>query len=766
MRGLIGLRTEQRDRRRDGRAERIVVCLILAVFAGLGLAFSLVVPPFETPDEIYHFAFVRRLAQGGSLPVQTIEANGPWSHEGTQPPLYYFLAGRLTASLDQSDFDQLAVRNPYANLGNPLQPGNKNLMRYSARAWPLQGTNLALHIARWFSLALGTLSLYLIYRTARLALPGGRWSLLTLATSAAIPQFIFISASCTNDSIVILLSTATLYWLARLVARDGQDPVRPWEFFVLGILLGLAALSKLQALGLFILAAAVVLWLGFRYRSWKLVVAAGALILGPALAIAGWWYWRNHVLYGEWLGINRLLTINGLRDQPPSLRGYVGEMRGLRYSFWGLFGWFSILLPSWVYNVLDILTLVAGAGLLVRGLRAVRRAARQETPQAGFIRVRLLLAMWIILLIALMVYWASFAASSQGRLLFPGLAALVILMVLGLSTWSLPASLRWPSLAALLPAGLAMCSLYTLAVLLPASYRPLSPITAIPNDAQTVNAAYAAERLELLAVSVPHQRYKAGQTVPVTLYLRATGVSQADYPMFVQLLDQERRVLGNVTTFPGWGRFPTSLWQPGSIYADRYEVPVSGAFDPRSPLLAQVYAGFADPATLEPLAATTTGGKPFETIIAAVPVSPTARPDGFAGDLRPSAARFGDILRLRGYRCASAGGTSGEHLRVTLDWEVIGTPSDDYKAFLHLIGPDGSQTGVDGPPAAGRFPATYWQPGDRILSEFEVPVPAQDQPGSYKLWLGLYPATSRGAQRVPISASDGVVNDSQLLLCT
>jgi hypothetical protein len=97
---------------------------------------------------------------------------GPWEHEGTQAPLYYFLVGRLIASIDQSDFDQINQQNPHANLGNPLYPGNKNLMLYSARRLPLSGTNLAMHVGRWFSLVLSCLTILLVYLIARLAFPG------------------------------------------------------------------------------------------------------------------------------------------------------------------------------------------------------------------------------------------------------------------------------------------------------------------------------------------------------------------------------------------------------------------------------------------------------------------------------------------------------------------------------------------------------------------------------------------------------------------
>ena len=56
-------------------------------------------------------------------------------------------------------------------------------------------------------------------------------------------------------------------------------------------------------------------------------------------------------------------SFDGLRNDPLTLWGFWQEFRGLRYSFWGLFGWFSILLPNSVYTLLDGVTLLALAGL-------------------------------------------------------------------------------------------------------------------------------------------------------------------------------------------------------------------------------------------------------------------------------------------------------------------------------------------------------------------------------------------------------------------
>ena len=144
---------------------------IFVLFGGLGLAYSLVVPAFETPDEPFHYAFARHVAQGQGLPVQEPTAPGPWAQEGSQAPLYYLIAGAATAAIDQSDFAALAVENPRANIGDPLTPGNKNFMLTSGQWRPLTGSNLALHVGRWISLLLGAATLWGIYRLACFALP-------------------------------------------------------------------------------------------------------------------------------------------------------------------------------------------------------------------------------------------------------------------------------------------------------------------------------------------------------------------------------------------------------------------------------------------------------------------------------------------------------------------------------------------------------------------------------------------------------------------
>lgn len=759
--------------------ERSLVGITFCLFVLLGLWYSLTVPPFETPDEIYHYAFARHLAQGNPLPVQRPNVKGPWEQEGSQAPLYYLVVGWLTSPIDQSDFAAISTLNPRANIGDPLFPGNKNRMLYSAAAHPLQGANLALHIGRWFSLLLGVITLWCTYRSAKFAFPrSSALPFLTLLLVASIPQFAFIGTSFSNDNMIIAASAAVVYWLARLLAKSENERLHGWEWLVLGVLLGLAALSKLQGLGLFLLSALAVLLLAWTRRDWLLPLRACLPVALPAVALAGWWYWRNYTLYGDWSGLNNLLDKNGLRNDPLTVWGFWQEFRGLRYSFWGLFGWFSILLPNPVYTLLDGVTLLALAGLawqwFVPSPGQTKSTAWRALLTNSLTRVRLLLWVWAGLSFALIFYWISKATGSQGRLLFPALGAFAILLVLGLERWLtyLPGRWRFPTLL-VLPGLLVACSLLTLLLLLPVSYAAPKPLQQLPAMAKLVDVVYGdQDKINLVALETPPGRFKPGDDVPVTLYLRADQKISADYQLFIQLLDDQRNEIGNLTTHPGWGRNPTTLWQPGALYADAYRVRIEKAIDEHSPLMAQVYIGFIDPKTettghLPVPARTKAGVKLDPPFLAQVTITPAQWPTLDGPRVQSLGTQFGQVIQLSRFdqpREISAATTST--LTVTLLWDALNTPATDYTAFVHLLDADGKPVAsFDRAPAGERFPTSLWRKGDRVLSEYALALPKALRPGDYVIWVGLYETKSGGTLRLPVTEKAGrTTGDGEVLL--
>jgi hypothetical protein len=322
-----------------------------------------------------------------------------------------------------------------------------------------------------------------------------------------------------------------------------------------------------------------------------------------------------------------------------------------------------------------------------------------------------------------------------------------------------------------MPAGLFAASLYALTVLLPASYQPPPSMTTVPPQATLYHVIYGVpggDEIELLAVEVDKGRFQPEDVVNVTLYMRAASPIKRDYPLFVQLLGQEDLVVGNVTTHPGWGRLPTSLWKPGQIYSDQYRIPVWDNVSNRSPLMVQIFVGFADPSNRLPLPIRTAEGLTIDrayvgelSVVANQPLDPSVF------YLRSTDTDFSGQIRLIGYEYPPAAQVGGEHkIAVTILWEAVAQPSQDYTAFVHLVDEQGEQiSGFDQPPAEGRFPTSLWQEGDRSLSRFLVDIPSNLSSGTYELWVGLY-ADAVGLERLPVTSTTHKIKDQRILLGT
>ncbi len=347
-----------------------MAAVVLALFLGLGVTYSIVVPVFEASDELHHYPFVAHLARGGGLPIQRAGDETLWQQEGSQPPLYYVLAGKLTSWLPTDDLSIIYRLNPHARIGVPLAQDNKNLMVHTDReSWPWSGAVLGIHLVRLFSLLLASGTVLCTYCIALAVFARDRLlAVAAMMLNSFIPMFIFISGSVNNDNLVAFLSSLALLLLIRVIQRGAS-----LRFLVLlGVVIGLGSLSKLSALGLVPLAGLALLLRHFfvpqRYRTTGMQPEEGnassgekpnrrsylsrvwgwavdcAIVCVPVLLIAGWWYVRNWQLYGDPTGINVMLDIIGRRPSTPSLPDLLGEFEGFRINFWGLFGVVNVLL--------------------------------------------------------------------------------------------------------------------------------------------------------------------------------------------------------------------------------------------------------------------------------------------------------------------------------------------------------------------------------------------------------------------------------------
>jgi hypothetical protein len=88
-------------------------------------------------------------------------------------------------------------------------------------------------------------------------------------------------------------------------------------------------------------------------------------------------------------------------------------------------------------------------------------------------------------------------------------------------------------------------------------------------------------------------------------------------------------------------------------------------------------------------------------------------------------------------------------ITLSLRWLGAAPLTDDFTAFVHLVGPDGAIVAQDDhAPRHGFWPTTGWRPGAAVDDAFTLTLPAALASGDYRLLTGWY-ATATG-ERLPL----------------
>jgi len=407
---------------------------------------------------------------------------------------------------------------------------------------------------------LGAVTVLSTYLLAREIFPQDKALALGAASiNAFIPQFLFINGAVNNDGAVTAASSIVLLLVVRLMKAEPN-----WKRYLgLGLVLGLAALTKLSGLGLVAVALAGLLMVAMKRRSPRVLIEGGAIILLSVLLIAGWWYLRNWSLYGDPTALNIHLAIMGTRERPLTLSRFLYEMRGFKTSFWALFGWFNVLASSVMYRFFDLLTLVALLGLMgviIKGLRGERHSSFPYlTP----------LLLWLPILAVTFYSWTAKTPATQGRLAFPAISVISFLLFWGLSQF---VPQRHTKFLALILAG----TLLAMAVISP--FRYIAPAYARPPLLSEKELGSISHRLEvnyegeirLLGYDIEERVIRPGEFLPITLYWQSLKVMERDHTVYLKLFGPHNEVIGQTDTYPGLGSYPTTFWQEGDIIKDTY----------------------------------------------------------------------------------------------------------------------------------------------------------------------------------------------------
>jgi 4-amino-4-deoxy-L-arabinose transferase-like glycosyltransferase len=706
--------------------------LVALTFFLLATIYSVAAPIFEAPDELWHYPFVWRLARTWELPAQDPAQPELWRQEGSQPPLYYALAALLTAPIPTDDLPDLIYPNPQADVGLVSPDGNANIVVHTSQEnWPWSGAVLAIHIVRFFSVLLGTGTVLTVYALGRTLWPQRR-ALAWLAMSfvAFNPMFLFISGSINNDNLITFLAALTLWQLVQLVVARSDEP-SDWQLAGLGILVGLAALTKVSGLGLLGLVGITLLVWGVRRRSWHTIILGNGLVGLMTIAIAGWWYWRNVTLYGDWSGAENMIAMMGGRPVSPTLEQLLAEVPGLLRSFWGLFGYFSVPLPTAIYWLLNLLLVTGLVGLLT----ALINRSQKLPPYLG--QAWPILLGWIGLMLVGLLQWTLRTPATQGRLLFPALAGLAILWAAG---WIALAPRPWYVLPVL--------AMFVLAVWVPwgvirPAYAHPASVVALPPSVQRLGIIFG-DKINLLGYENKVAAVQPGETLPLTLYWRGESPLETDYVIFIHLVDENNLIIAQRDVFHGPGVYPTSQWEVGEQFGDTYILRLPNTTF--APAQAHFEVGLYD----------STSGARLSTLrgtdsvqFGAIEIQP--RPGEFPNS---QVLLFEDGLSLVGYSLDRQVVKIGQGLILTLYWQSQNTPGNDYKVFVHLV--DDKERRIaqhDSEPQGGAAPTSGWQPGQVVVDEHPLTISPDALPGAYRLVVGLYKSDT--GQRLRLLRENG-----------
>lgn len=426
--------------------------LLLLAVAMLGVIWALLNPPWQAPDEQWHFGYAQTLAERGVLPGDatrpSFSSEQLLAAEDSRAANLAFNAS-LKAPWDMDTFhrwqsaDDALPDSARSDGGGPNNAGSNPPLYYLFDApgyLAAAGGNV---LDRLYAMRIWSVLLLLGLVIATWLLAGELFDrnrplqLFAAAIAGLQPMAVFTSSSVNPDALLVML-WAFGVWLGVRILRHGIT----WQQgLALGAVAAGAALTKATGYLLVVAALGVISFALLRARHkgvrWLLRVAAVA-----AVAIA--------VPVGTWLVIARAegrpavnqvastsgKTVSVFDFSPRFLASYIwqfylpqlpgqADLPGISQDYgydtwvrtgWGVFGWKEVRLPENVYTALRWVSIVA---LIGAGVALVLRRVRLGWPVGIFL---LLTSLGLIFAL----HWVEFRFLAergelflQGRYLLP-----------------------------------------------------------------------------------------------------------------------------------------------------------------------------------------------------------------------------------------------------------------------------------------------------------------------------------------------------------
>lgn len=457
------------------------ICFLIA-FVNAAI-WGFVVPPFQVPDEVVHFAYAQYLAETGRPPPQEPLAQYSPEEEVVLSQLDVIpVIGHTEQRGVLTSVENQAVQRTLAATSSPLGPGgassatNQPPLYYALEAipyWlsPSHALLSRLAAMRLLSALLAGLTVLTVFMFMRELMPQTRWAWTVGALAVAFqPQFDFIAAGVNGDNLLYLTSALTFLLLLRAYKRG----LTQRRAVAIGAVVAAGALAKLTfiaflpgiAIALFLLAWRAMpagRWAALRSLLAAVAVAAIPVALYLVLNVVAWHRGGPTAgglagATGSKLASGHVVTLHETLDYTWQL--YLPKLPFMNHVYFvgypligtwldgtiGHFGWLDYTFPAWVYSVAKYL-FAALALLALVGLLRLRSSARKLLPLFACFAVMIVGLLGAIGYAGVRYQLETGYQFAQARYLFPLLVFYALFLVL--AARSLPR--RWaPVLGALL----------------------------------------------------------------------------------------------------------------------------------------------------------------------------------------------------------------------------------------------------------------------------------------------------------------------------
>lgn len=431
------------------------ICALVACLSAV--SWSFITPPFQVPDEPDHFAYVKQLAETGSLPTSG-NPNVYTEEEGFALEALRYEQLRQASSKRAlfSRSEQRKLDESLKRLNRATKTGSSNVgsayreppLYYALQSIPYDlgsgGTLLdRLQLMRLFSALMAGLTALFTFLFLRETLPSTRraWTVGTLGVALS-PLLGFMSGALNPDAMLFAVSAALFYCVARAFRR-GLDTR---SAILTGVVIAVGFMTKLNFVGLVpgaFLALGIVAMRGVRssgrgaLRAPAIAAAIGCI---PVLVFLVYNIVAGQPTFGIVTSAIRATRGSVLDEANYIWQFYLPRLPGTADDFalfttrqlWfngyvGRFGWLDTFFPGWVYTVA---LLVAGliAGLGIRGLLAARAALRDRASELA---VYGLMTLGVLVLVGADSYLGFPAVATsyaQARYLLPMLPLLAVVL--------------------------------------------------------------------------------------------------------------------------------------------------------------------------------------------------------------------------------------------------------------------------------------------------------------------------------------------------